>query len=277
MTFNDFVRKKILAPCDMKTAMVDPDDNDQLVAKAFSDEGKQDPLTYPISGWTCVSLEDFFKWEQCIAHFKLINPASTQRILTPVGPNKQSGLGGGAMAGNKLLRHIHDGTSMHYQALAINAPANRVIILMTNNKQDNLYDLAAAINAILDGKPYQQPAKSILKVYEKQLDTLGGAGVLALYNKLKVSRPGDFAFGNESTLNEIGYFLLGKDRKGDAITVFEYNVQLFPGSGNVYDSLGEAYLKNGDKNKALINYKKSVQLDPGNTSGKDIIAELEKK
>jgi len=61
----------------------------------------------------------------------------------------------------------------------------------------------------------------------------------------------------------------------DAIIVFEYNTKLFPNSWNVFDSLGEAYADKGDKEKALLNYKKSVQLNPNSQSGKDIIKKLE--
>jgi predicted negative regulator of RcsB-dependent stress response len=43
----------------------------------------------------------------------------------------------------------------------------------------------------------------------------------------------------------------------------------------VFDSLGEAYADKGDKQKALLNYKKSVQLNPNSQSGKDIIKKLE--
>jgi cytochrome c-type biogenesis protein CcmH/NrfG len=63
----------------------------------------------------------------------------------------------------------------------------------------------------------------------------------------------------------------------DAILVFEYNTTLFPTSGNVFDSLGEAYNIAGNKEKALLNYKRSLQLDPTNTTAKTIIADLEKK
>ena len=276
MLFNEFVKQKMLIPCDMTTAIVDPTDNDQLIAKAYSDDGIEDALSYPISGWTCVTLVDFYKWARCIAQFRLISPASTRQILIPVGTGKQSGLGGGNMEGDRLVSHVHDGTSLHYQALQItNAAAGRVIILMTNNKQDNLYDLSKAINAILDGKSYPQPARSVLKTYQKQLDTMDGVKILAFYEKLKTGNPQEYGFDNESTLNEIGYFLLGKNKVPDAILVFEYNTKLFPGSGNVYDSLGEAYYKLGNKRKALINYKRSFQIDPSNTTAKNIITELE--
>lgn len=75
----------------------------------------------------------------------------------------------------------------------------------------------------------------------------------------------------------IGYYYKGKNRIDDAITVFNYNTQLFPKSGNVYDSLADAYNAKGDKEKALLNYKRSVALDPNNEMAKKIIEELEKK
>ena len=181
------------------------------------------------------------------------------------------------MDGDKLVTHIHDGTAFNYQALLTdNAPKGRMVILMTNNKQGNLYDINSAIQAILDGKPYHLLKKSILKYYQPTLDTLNGRQILAFYNDLKAKHAQEYGFDNESTLNEIGYFLMSKNKVTDAIIVFEHNTMLFPASGNVFDSLGEAYYKQGDKQKALANYKRSLQLDPSNENAKNIIAELEK-
>ncbi|ASU33449.1 tetratricopeptide repeat protein [Mucilaginibacter xinganensis] len=67
-----------------------------------------------------------------------------------------------------------------------------------------------------------------------------------------------------------------KNKVNDAITVFEFNTLLFPGSGNVFDSLGEAYYKQGDKQRSLFSYKRSLELDPANDNAKNIIAELQK-
>lgn len=277
MTFNEFVKEKILKPCGMNAALIDPTDKDRLVAKAFSDDGKQDPLDVPISGWTSVTLADFYRWAQCITNFKLISSESTRQILIPVAPNKQSGLGGGNMDGDKLINHIHDGSSGHYRALlTVNVPEGRTIILMSNNDQGSVYNLANTVNNILDNKPYQLPSKSLLKAYRQQLANMNGAEILAFYKKLKAGNSDDYGFNNEGTLNDIGYFLLGQNKLADAITVFEYNTQLFPNSGNVYDSLGEAYLKQGNEQKAVLNYKKSYQIDPSNTNARDIVAKLEK-
>ncbi|MNT48835.1 Tetratricopeptide repeat protein [compost metagenome] len=78
-------------------------------------------------------------------------------------------------------------------------------------------------------------------------------------------------------MNRVGYQLLQTGKKKEAIEVFKINVDAFPKSGNVYDSLGEAYLADGDKKLALVNYKKSVELDPTNEGGKKALEELSKK
>lgn len=276
ITFNQFVEQKILASSGMNNSVVDPGDDVPLMARAYNKNHQQDPLTVPISGWTAVTLDDFYKWAQAIADFKLISPQSTKDILIPVAPGKQAGLGGGSMDGDKLVSHIHDGTAYNYQALLVSdAPKGRTVILLTNSKNVSLYQFNTAIQAILDGQPYTQPAKSILISFQNKLDSLTADQFIAFYNDLKKTNAAEYGFDDENSLNEIGYYLLGKNRMTDAIIVFEYNTKLFPNSWNVFDSLGEAYADKGDKQKALLNYKKSVQLNPNSQSGKDIIKKLE--
>ena len=48
------------------------------------------------------------------------------------------------------------------------------------------------------------------------------------------------------------------------------NVKLYPESSNVYDSLGEAYMKDGNKELAIKNYEKSLELDQKNDNAKKI-------
>jgi predicted negative regulator of RcsB-dependent stress response len=47
-------------------------------------------------------------------------------------------------------------------------------------------------------------------------------------------------------------------------------------TANAYDSLGEAYLKAQDKQRALDAYRKSVELDAKNTNAKQIIDRIER-
>jgi CubicO group peptidase (beta-lactamase class C family) len=168
LSIKDFIEQKLLKPYGINNGIVDPTDNDTLLAKSFNDDGRQDVLDYPIMGWTCLNLDDFYTWAQCIQKFSIISAASTRAIITPVAPGKQSGLGTGSMTGDQLTRHVHDGITMRYQAQEItDGPKNRTIILLTNNRHDNVYQLSDGIEAILDNKPYRQVARSFLTELQK--------------------------------------------------------------------------------------------------------------
>jgi cytochrome c-type biogenesis protein CcmH/NrfG len=56
--------------------------------------------------------------------------------------------------------------------------------------------------------------------------------------------------------------------------VFEVNVKTHPDSWNAYDSLGEAYMTAGQKDLAVKNYEKSVELNPKNSGGVEMLKKL---
>lgn len=82
---------------------------------------------------------------------------------------------------------------------------------------------------------------------------------------------------NERNFNSMGYEQLREENFEKAIHIFSINVALYPESANVYDSLGEAFLKSGDTIQAILNYKKSLNLDSGNARAKNILKKIEKK
>jgi CubicO group peptidase (beta-lactamase class C family)/Tfp pilus assembly protein PilF len=75
----------------------------------------------------------------------------------------------------------------------------------------------------------------------------------------------------EGTINALGYALLGAGRIEDAIAVFEYNVGRFPKSANCMDSLAEGWLKKGDRDKAVVFYRKALEIDPRLSSAIDAL------
>jgi tetratricopeptide (TPR) repeat protein len=81
----------------------------------------------------------------------------------------------------------------------------------------------------------------------------------------------------ESTLNSWGYELIQKKRTKDAIATFGLNVAAYPKSANTYDSLAEAYMLNGNNALAVKFYKKSVELNPNNKNGIEMLKKLEGK
>lgn len=64
----------------------------------------------------------------------------------------------------------------------------------------------------------------------------------------------------EAIVNMLGYRYLQAGNAQEAIDVFQYNVDLYPESANVFDSLGEACEQVGNIQKALDLYRKAVKL-----------------
>jgi len=69
----------------------------------------------------------------------------------------------------------------------------------------------------------------------------------------------------ELVINALGYRYLQAGNLDKAIAAFKANVERYPGSANVYDSLGEAYENKGNPEQAAKNYQKAVTL--GEKSG----------
>lgn len=64
----------------------------------------------------------------------------------------------------------------------------------------------------------------------------------------------------EALMNQVGYQLMGQGNMEEAIAAFKLNVERYPGSANVYDSLAEAYERGGKLDLALPNYEKAHAL-----------------
>ena len=91
--------------------------------------------------------------------------------------------------------------------------------------------------------------------------------------KEKYYRRGAYDFG-ERSLNDFGYGLLEKNDVSGAIQILTLNAQEFPDSPNVWDSLGDAYMKAGDLKKAEEHYKKALKLDPESETAKEMLKKI---
>jgi len=75
-------------------------------------------------------------------------------------------------------------------------------------------------------------------------------------------------------INSAGYLLLGQERAERALTVFELNTRLHPGSANAWDSLGEAHMNLGHDDEAIRCYEKSLELNPRNDNARGMIERI---
>jgi Tfp pilus assembly protein PilF len=73
----------------------------------------------------------------------------------------------------------------------------------------------------------------------------------------------------------LGYDYMNKDMFEEAIAILKLNVEFYPESANCYDSLAEAFMRSGDNEQAIINYKRSIELNPNNQNAISMIKILE--
>lgn len=105
-------------------------------------------------------------------------------------------------------------------------------------------------------------------------------GKMAEGVKLFVENKDEYIRSNpslETSLTILGYKHLRKEEYNSAIPIFKLIVEIFPQSFNAYDSLGEAYMLNGDRELAILYYEKSLELNPDNTNAVKMLKRLEKE
>lgn len=79
----------------------------------------------------------------------------------------------------------------------------------------------------------------------------------------------------EKELNAWGYALLQAGEAEAALAVFGLTTELYASSANAFDSLGEACERSGDTARAIINYRRSLELNPDNDNARQRLQALE--
>ncbi len=228
------------------------------------------------------TVEDLFKWDQALYDNKIVSAASKELMFKPGLSNYGYGFViadrpiGKTTQKTKIIQH--GGGINGFNSLFTRVVDQKSSIIILDNVGMGRYhgNITNSIISILNNQPYDEPKRSIAETLYKTATEKGGAAAVAEYRKLKAGNAVIYDF-SEGELNTLGYQLFRMERVKDAIEIFKLNVEMFPAASNPYDSLGEAYLKDGQKELALANYKKAVEIDPNNANAVRVINQIEGK
>ena len=222
--------------------------------------------------------EDLYKWDRALYEDQVLSTESKELMFSPHMATGNSSYGYGWSLDTVAVGESHDsipimvhgGGINGFNTLIVRFPQEEDLVVLLNNTGGTvLNDMAMGINNILHGTEAMMPKRSlameIYPVFEKE----GVDAGLRRFRKLKADETYTLT---ENQMNQAGYQLLQNDKIKEAIEVLKINVVEFPESWNTYDSLGEAYMVDGQKQKAIENYEKSIQMNPGNENGKQILA-----
>jgi len=217
------------------------------------------------------TVDDLYLWDQALYGEKVLSAASKELMFKLNLENYGYGFGitKATLGPNKLVVPIieHNGGINGFSTIIRRLVGDkRLIVLLDNTSQGRyLEGIALGITNILYDQPYAAPKQSIAELLLKTVTTKDVAAAVKQYRDLKSSSTSDYDL-SEGELNTLGYQLLQMKKVAAAIEIFKLNVEAYPQEFNPYDSLAEAYMKHGDKELAITNYKKSLELNPGNTN-----------
>lgn len=170
----------------------------------------------------------------------------------------------------------HSGGDIGYSSYLGLIPERNMGIMIASN-----YDfspVAAIYHGVLDillGHTAKIPKQNIAIPFAEKLMTEGLEAAKSLYHKLEKNNRSEYQF-DDGQLNRLGYFLIENKQVESAIAVFRFNTELYPKVANCYDSLGEAYMLAGNKELAIENYSKVLELDPKQENAQQMLYKLRK-
>ncbi|MCM3871375.1 MAG: serine hydrolase, partial [Pyrinomonadaceae bacterium] len=228
------------------------------------------------------TVEDLYLWDQALYTDRILSAPTKELMYKPNLDDYAYGwvvtkakLGTGTETAPKIA---HGGGINGFNTVIARFPAQQHLIVMLDNTSQgrNLARLEQAITNILYNQPYDTIPMPIAEVLHKTIAEKGIDAGLAQYRDLKSRQPKLYDFA-EPELNGLGYQLMREKKLKEAVEVFKLNVEAYPQGANTYDSLGEAYMTNGDTELAIQNYKKSLELNPKNTGAAAMLKRLENK
>jgi CubicO group peptidase (beta-lactamase class C family) len=173
----------------------------------------------------------------------------------------------------------HWGDNGAFKCYVLVYPKQKIGLVMFTNGQNGLAIRENVVQLALGGA---QPAFAWVKYdrYDSPSMRFGNAVVAEGPTKAIEEFHQALSDGSisEDSINTLGYRLwYGQSKHPEAIEIFKLNVQLYPDSWSVYDSLGEAYANTGQKDLAIKNYQKSLELNPQNDGAVKMLAKLQGK
>ena len=301
-TYNAFLKEHLFEPAQMKsTGYKSINFNTERLAHGYyynrddeqwADWGTtQQHLPYTNNHWYSIgkgdihsTIEDLYNWHVALKNTIVLTSKTRKIQETPyVAENdKMTSYYGYGWAISKSDRDskivAHNGSNGLYFADFVRFIDDDVVVIYITNTflGSESENVARNIGKMIFNTNYTPTpiSKNIYELIHEFMKTNPPTNAEKLPDFLQKELNNEF--NDHAILNRLGYSRLKKqDKPAWALELFKLNVKLFPKDGNLWDSLGEAYLKYNQRDKAVQCYKKAVEL--GSEGSTKILNELLKK
>lgn len=203
---------------------------------------------------------------------RVLSQEMAERMLTE--ERDSSALGWMLGSGNGMFWH-NGGTQGYRASMRMYSDTGDGFVFLSNsdNGHDMVFALTNAVAAHWNWPDYQPRFLSPIVATKLIASQRGVERGLTEYRAMRGTQP--LRWFGPGDLNGWGYMLLEQRRVDDAVRVFAENVGYYPDNAYAYDSLGEAQLAAGQREQAIQNYRRSLELDPTNTNATEVLARIE--
>lgn len=161
------------------------------------------------------------------------------------------------------------------------------LVLLDANPLDDIANTKKIESVIYGGTLYSrtqldkmlsdvEAKAALLSISEPLMKTIKERDIVAAirqYHDLKATQPTKYDFSSQGLI-EFGYGLLGAKKIPEAIEIFKLSVEVGPTDFNTWDSLADAYFAHEDKDLAVKNYRKALELNPDDTNAVEKLKQL---
>ncbi|WP_312175570.1 serine hydrolase [Chryseobacterium sp.] len=292
--FTKFIEENQFRPCGMvSTRFGDSNDviphNSNAYSTIYNDGGKwindgklhNAYATFPLFFRTATGIistsEDLAKWLIALQSKKLLKNQSSLDQMFATARLNNGNIGGFnkltngyALGWPTVVREEHPALAPvggMRSALFVYPQDNLSVIVLTNLQGSNpewfIDEIAGFYLPDMKVKNGFGLSKN-LKFLRQQLLKNDFKDANKIFNKISKDDK-NFSL-TEDEVNSWGYQLIELGKKNEAMEIFKLNTLLFPKSSNVYDSYGEILETLGNRREAILNYRKSLELNPDNTN-----------
>lgn len=232
---------------------------------------------------------DLQKYQKALFSYQILGQKELEEALTPTklndgkvvsytidGKDISYGLGWGMYTDESEGKIVfHDGFITGLTSILLhNITKNQSVILLSNSAS-SIFPISNAVLSLINNKPYTIPVQNLSRIYGSLIESGKKEKANELIQKyLKNTTTYEV---NERDFNRLGYQFLRLQKCDHALQIFNSATLIFPESWNVFDSYGEALLQCGKKEEAIKMYQKSVELNPNNENGKQMILKIGKE
>jgi len=223
------------------------------------------------------TVEDMLKFDRALYNEDFVSAAARETMFTPNMNNYGCGweLRESPVGKDKAMKKIrmHDGFLFAWHTRFYQIPEDQfLVVVFSNSGAAPIEQMVSDITDILYDRPVKYAKPLVAHEFWKSFKQGNLEQTIGQFQNCNEKEKNNWDY-NEYHLNGLGYTILPTDQSV-ALKVFGFITEIYPQSWNAWDSYGEALAVAGKKNEAILAYEKSVNMNPENKAGLEMLKKL---